>query len=335
VLAAVEPTARDRVVMQDTLRKYLRALNSCDGAGARAVLAGDFEIPFSWTRQLSGRLLPTVENCPPGRAPFEITGILRFFAAATDDVVLADGTYRTVGFPKREEVGRMHVLFVRREGDWRVFRLRFGAVAFEPPIVGVEPALHHDSPGPDGWVTLFDGKSAAAFQDLAGGPLPSTWRVEDGALRTVPGRGGRALRTRDTYRSFELQWEWKAAAKSNSGVKYRLFYMDTNTPAGGADGVGFEYQLADDTGDPGAIEEPTERSGALYLQVAPKGAVLKPLGEWNRSALIVRGSRSEHWLNDVKVMEYEAESTAPESPILLQHHVTDFWFRNIRIRRLD
>jgi hypothetical protein len=35
------------------------------------------------------------------------------------------------------------------------------------------------------------------------------------------------------------------------------------------------------------------------------------------------------------VVEYEAESMAPESPIILQHHLTNFWFRNIRIRRLD
>ncbi len=56
VLAAAE--------LQDTLRQYLRALNRFDAAGTRAVLASYFEIPFSWTRELSGRLLPTVENCP-------------------------------------------------------------------------------------------------------------------------------------------------------------------------------------------------------------------------------------------------------------------------------
>ena len=42
-------------------------------------------------------------------------------------------------------------------------------------------------------------------------------------------------------------------------MKYRLFYLDER------DGVGYEYQLADDAGDPGAIRRPIEISGALYV----------------------------------------------------------------------
>jgi hypothetical protein len=59
------------------------------------------------------------------------------------------------------------------------------------------------------------------------------------------------------------------------------------------------------------------------------------VGEYNRSRLVVRGRHSEHWLNGVKVMEFEAESTPPESPIVLQHHESEFWFRNLRVRRLE
>ena len=43
----------------------------------------------------------------------------------------------------------------------------------------------------------------------------------------------------------------------------------------------------------------------------------------------------EHWLNGEKVVEHETESGPIESPILLQHHGSDVWFRNIRIRRLQ
>jgi hypothetical protein len=34
-------------------------------------------------------------------------------------------------------------------------------------------------------------------------------------------------------------------------------------------------------------------------------------------------------------MEFDAESEPPESPILLQHHTSEFWFRNLRVQRLE
>ena len=37
----------------------------------------------------------------------------------------------------------------------------------------------------------------------------------------------------------------------------------------------------------------------------PVRDVTKPLGEWNSVRLIVRGTHVEHWMNDVKLLEYE------------------------------
>lgn len=290
---------------------------------------------FSWgSRASSARLLPTTANCPPGKPPFEITALARTFRVATSDVVQADAFYRTIGKAKGDEVGRISILFVHRENQWRIFNLRFIPLALEPPYFAVEPSKTHDTPGPDGWITLFGGTSTSKWIDVEGGDsLPKSWRIENGALHTVPDENGRSLRTRDTYRSFEMRFAWKATPKGNSGVKYHLFYM--NSSAGGSDGAGFEYQVADDDGDPGAKTHPVERSGSLYNQIAARGAVLKPVGEYNESAIVVRGRHCEHWLNGVKVVEFEAESNPPESPVLLQHHETEMWFRNLRIRRLD
>jgi hypothetical protein len=87
--------------------------------------------------------------------------------------------------------------------------------------------------------------------------------------------------------------------------------------------------------------------------------VTKPVGEFNRSRVVVKGDRFEHWLNGEKVLE--ASLKAPEiakaaakrwgegtpvydllvkqprkqSPISLQNHGDEAWFRNLRIRRLD
>jgi hypothetical protein len=142
----------------------------------------------------------------------------------------------------------------------------------------------------------------------------------------VPRQG---LLTKDTYTSFELEFDWKVASKGNSGIKYRLFYLTDG------DAAGYEYQLADDTGDPGAIRSPSERSGALYGVLPPMKSVVKPAGEFNHSVLVVRGRHCEHWLNGEKVVDYETQLGPIESPILLQHHGSDVWFRNIRIRRLQ
>jgi len=78
-----------------------------------------------------------------------------------------------------------------------------------------------------------------------------------------------------------------------------------------------------------------------------------PVGLFNRARIIVRGSHVEHWLNDVKVVEYELGSAEwqklvgdskfgsmpnfgrqPRGRIDLQDHGDKVWYRNMRIRAL-
>jgi len=89
-------------------------------------------------------------------------------------------------------------------------------------------------------------------------------------------------------------------------------YMSAN------DGSGFEYQVADDAGDTGAMTDPRQRSGAMYQQHAPRTASTRPAGEWNQSRIVVHGRKVEHWLNSEKVVEVELPFEVPESPMLLQ-----------------
>lgn len=331
-LGAAEPNAEDQAAMQEVLRRYLRGVNDCDAAAAKAAITSDFTVRGLGT---GGRLSSLLQTCDGPKPAFEITALARILNSVTSDVVNADAFFRTVGMPGGEQAGRLYITFARRDGAWRIFSLRFHPYTFERPLVSVIPATHHDPAGPDGWVTLFDGSSIQAFQDASGAPFPDAWwKIDDASLRAVAGKDGRALRTKDTYRSFELRFEWKAAQKTNSGIKYRLFYL-VDVPNGVSEAAGFEYQIADDNGDPGAMQHPSERSGSLYNQIAAHGAVPKPLGEYNQSVIIVRGRRCEHWLNGVKVVEFEADANPPESPVMIQHHTTEVWFRNMRIRRLD
>lgn len=292
--------------MQDAFRRYVQAVNDCSETAARAAVTKEFTASgVSMGRVFNERLQPGAAVCGANKAAFELTALVRILRAVTDDVTIADGFFRTMQLPLGDKAGRVYGTFVKREGRWRIMALRFHSLRFERPFVEVEPAAKHDEPGADGWVTLFDGRSTDAFLDAGGAAFPKSWTVEEGTLRAIAGEAGRGLRTRDTYRSLELRFEWKAPPKGNSGIKYHLFYL---LDGPGSDGTGHEYQIADDGGDPGAIKFPVERTGALYNQIAPQGAVPKPLGEFNQSAIIVRGRHREHWLNGVKVVEYESES---------------------------
>ena len=93
------------------------------------------------------------------------------------------------------------------------------------------------------------------------------------------------------------------------------------------------------------------------LPDAAKGKVAKPIGEFNEVRIVKRGTRVEHWLNGVKVVDEDLESTElkkllkartansddarallerpiKQCPISLQHYGDVVWFRNIAIRRL-
>lgn len=114
--------------------------------------------------------------------------------------------------------------------------------------------------------------------------------------------------------------------------------------------IGFEYQMIDDD----AIAHPTGRTSALYELVAPANAAPRPLGEWNESRIIVRGSHVEHWLNGARTVAADIGSpnldsaiarskfrsvpgfaTKQGAKIALTHHSTDVHFRNLRVRRLE
>ena len=202
-----------------------------------------------------------------------------------------------------------------------------------------------------GWVLLFDGKTTAGWLEVTGQPFPSTWTIEEGSLHALnPGHGFQDLRSVVVARSFEFQFDWKIARGGNSGVKYLVQKTDRWTNAEGlqARARGLEYQLFDDESDPATDRR--KLCGALYDAIAPASAAARPVGQFNHSMLVVRGAHVEHWLNGVKVVEFETSSplvhdvlvklggggeVAAESFISLQNHGSPAWFRNLKLRRLD
>ncbi|SPE41984.1 conserved exported hypothetical protein [Candidatus Sulfopaludibacter sp. SbA3] len=228
-------------------------------------------------------------------------------------------------------------------------------------LAGLAAVLVHAAQAPNtlteaekaaGWVLLFDGKTTAGWLEVTGLPFPNdSWKIEDGSLRALnPGHGFQDLRTETVPQSFEFLFDWKIAKGGNSGVKYLVQKTDRWTNAEGlqARARGLEYQLFDDASDPSTDRR--KLCGALYDAIPPSQPAARPAGEFNHSALIVRGENVEHWLNGVKVVEFQTSSplvrgvilqlaaggaTVPESFIALQNHGTPVWFRNLKLRRLN
>jgi hypothetical protein len=190
----------------------------------------------------------------------------------------------------------------------------------------------------EGWVLLFDGQTSAGWLEITGKPFPANcWAIEDRSLKALVRTDGfQDIRTTATFDSFDLRFDWKMLKDGNSGVKYFIQKVDEWTNATGrqARARGFEYQLADDA-NADAASDPRRVAGSLYSRIAPSPRIPPKIGEFNHSRIVVRGAHVEHWLNGVKVVDFEA---APDevkaSPISLQNHSSETWFRNLKIRRL-
>ena len=195
------------------------------------------------------------------------------------------------------------------------------------------------------WRPLFDGETTKGWIEVTGKPFPTNcWTVEDHCLKSIVQKDGfQDIRTVESFRNFELEWEWKMLPDGNSGVKYLIQKIDewTNHDGRQARARGLEYQLADDANEEAKLS-PMQVAGALYSAIAPVPKIKPAIGEFNRSRLVVDGTHVEHWLNGTRVVSFELSAPevqrlfpgiAPkESPISLQNHSSEVWFRNIRIR---
>ncbi|HEV8303592.1 MAG TPA: DUF1080 domain-containing protein [Gemmatimonadales bacterium] len=196
-----------------------------------------------------------------------------------------------------------------------------------------------------GWRLLFDGHSTVGWRGWQMDSMPSGWGVREGALTRV--RPAADIITTEKFKNFELSLEWNVAPGGNSGIFYRASEDD--------DAIYWtapEMQILDDAGHPDGQSRLTSAGADYGLYPSPPG-VVKPAGQWNQVRIVANGNHIEHWLNGVKVVEYElgspdweakvkASKFAPhphygrnaEGYIGLQEHEFRVAFRNIKIRVL-
>lgn len=208
--------------------------------------------------------------------------------------------------------------------------------------LAVEPNTLTKQEKKDGWTLLFDGKTLKGWNDpRRKSPPGDGWTVENGAIRALAKPKLREDLISDRkFRDFEMVWEWRIEAGSNSGVKYRIqdkFFLDRakfkkgvsfeegvghelanklssrsqpSSEGGEEYVVGLEFQLIDDAAHADAQRGGLYQTGAMYSMIPASKRAAKPVGEWNVSRVVLRGERVEHWLNGEKVVE--ASLQAPE-----------------------
>ena len=236
-------------------------------------------------------------------------------------------------------------------------------LAFKKPVFVVSTVKNELTPEEksQGWKLLFDGVSSAGWESARKEAFPKEgWTIEDGILTIQKSDGSEArtfgdIVTSEQFSAFDLAFDFKLSEGANSGVKYFVTLAEGNTGSA----IGLEYQILDDALHPDAKmgRDGNRTLASLYdLIKAEKQArfVRKP-GEWNQGRVVVYpNNKVEHYLNGVKVLEYERGSQAyrdlvaiskyvvwnkfgeaPSGRILLQDHGDQVSYKNIKIKTLQ
>jgi hypothetical protein len=220
-----------------------------------------------------------------------------------------------------------------------------------------------------GWRLLWDGASSNGWRgaNLSGFP-DRGWTMRDGVLSIDAASPGAAtsggdIVTREEFTNFELELDFRIAPGANSGIKYFVDRQLGATAGLPGSAIGLEFQILDDERHPDATQgvRGNRTVGSLYdlipaTNLDEPGRTAKrvlPPGSWNRARIVAKGRHVEHWLNGVKVVEYERGSQMfralvnnskykdmpgfgerERGPILLQDHGNAVSFRSIKIRSL-
>ncbi|MCF2444013.1 DUF1080 domain-containing protein [Dyadobacter sp. CY345] len=195
----------------------------------------------------------------------------------------------------------------------------------------------------EGWKLLWDGVTTKGWKSGNSESFPTKgWSVDGGVLKVLKdGKGGDII-TDQKYENFILKVDFKITDGANSGIKYFV----------NRGGIGCEYQILDDQKHPDAKGgvAGNRTLGSLYDLITASAD--KPFNkeQFNTAMIIVKGNHVEHWLNEVKVVEYERNNqmwkalvnyskykeyadfgAAAQGNILLQEHGDEVWFKNIKI----
>ena len=219
-----------------------------------------------------------------------------------------------------------------------------------------------------GWKLLWDGRTTQGWRGARLDHFPGHgWKIEDGILTVEPSGGaesanGGDIVTTETYGNFILEVDFRITKGANSGI---IYFVDPELNQGEGSAIGCEYQILDDENHPDAREGVAGNrtlaslydlisADALFYGQDNQEKRFNGVGSWNRARIEVHGPMVAHFLNGVKVVEYERGTQmwralvatskyavwpffgeAERDHILLQDHGHEVSFMNIKILELD
>ncbi len=246
----------------------------------------------------------------------------------------------------------------------RIKTTNLKSTPFPPGVFVVNFVSNHltDYEKKDGWRLLFDGKTNNGWIGANMATFPTKlngWIVRDGTMTILGSAGGEAANvgdivTKEQFSAFDLSFEFRMSRGANSGVKY---FVTLNEDTKGS-AIGLEYQVLDDQVHPDAkLGRNGNRTLASLYDLIPSNKpprFVRPIGAWNTGRIVVYpNNHVEHYLNGIKVLEYERGSKefkdlvaiskyvvwknfgeAKQGHILLQDHGFEVNFRSIKIKTL-
>lgn len=211
------------------------------------------------------------------------------------------------------------------------------------------------------WQLLFDGKTSNGWVGAFKQSFPDHgWRIDSGMITVLEAKGeqgknGGDVITTAQYSAFDLTFQFRLTPGANSGVKYFVTLKEKSDSSA----IGLEYQVLDDKMHPDAKQgrEGNRTLASLYdlIPANKSERYFNPPGQWNWGRIVVYpNNHVEHWLNGIKVLEYERGSKAfedlvaiskykiwehfgeaKEGHILLQDHGNEVSYRSIKIKELE
>lgn len=164
------------------------------------------------------------------------------------------------------------------------------------------------------------------------------WSLKDGVATLTPREGEKGwsrwtayLWSKEQYKDFEIEFDYKVGAKGNSGFYFHV--GDKNDPVK----QGIEVQIYDSASHPADKPLNDHDSGGIIPGVPPTKRVALAAGEWNRFHIDVKNGKVVVKLNGEIVNELaldnpKIKSRPPTGFIGFQDHGLPLSLRNIRLR---